>query len=307
MFRQEILQKYQVRKSKAQKAAFEAYLKDLLQQDGISLEPMIFGALKSRNLVVGDVTQAKAIFTAHYDTPAGMPIPNFITPCNFLIYLLYQIALTLVLFVIAGAAGAVFGILGFWPGYLAWLGTLGLLFGLMIFGPANKHTANDNTSGVLALIKLIKEMPKEVRDQCAFVFFDHEEAGLLGSSGLANKYKNELKNTPVINMDCVGEGKNVMFVYGKKACGDVIPLLEELKACGEYHVVLKTTGQAFYPSDQMNFKKGIGVATLKRVKVLGYYMDKIHTKKDTVCDMGNIDCLCSLMLQLAEGLTKQPQ
>lgn len=304
MFRQEILKSYQVRKTKNQKAAFEAYLKELLQQDEISVEAMTFGMMKSRNLVVGDVAKAKAIFTAHYDTPAVMPVPNFITPCNFLIYLLYQIVLTLALFAIAGIAGAVFGILGFWPGYLAWLGTLGLLFGLMIFGPANKHTANDNTSGVLALIKLIKEMPKEVRDQCAFVFFDHEEAGLLGSAGLANKYKNELKNTPVINMDCVGDGKNIMFVYGKKTCADMLPLLKELKAYGEYRVVLKTSSQAFYPSDQMSFKKGIGVAALNHARGLGYYMDKIHTKKDTVCDMENIDCLCSLMLQLAEGLTK---
>ena len=124
MFRQEILKSYQVRKTKNQKAAFEAYLKELLQQDEIHVEAMTFGMMNSRNLVVGDIAKAKAIFTAHYDTPAVMPVPNFITPCNFLIYLLYQVVLTLALFAIAGIAGAVFGILGFWPGYLRGSGRL---------------------------------------------------------------------------------------------------------------------------------------------------------------------------------------
>ena len=148
MFRQEILKSYQVRKTKTQKAAFEAYLKELLQQDEISVEAMTFGMMKSRNLVVGDVAKAKAIFTAHYDTCAAMPLPNFITPKSFTCYLLYQLVLTLVIIAVPAIVAALIGLINeaLVP-LVAVLGIYLILF-LIMFGPANKHTANDNTSGV---------------------------------------------------------------------------------------------------------------------------------------------------------------
>ena len=51
-----------------------------------------------------------------------------------------------------------------------------------------------------------------------------------------------------------------------------------------------------YPSDQAQFKLGIAVCACNRMPVIGYYCDKIHTKKDTVCEQVNLDFL-------AEGLT----
>ena len=48
----------------------------------------------------------------------------------------------------------------------------------------------------------------------------------------------------------------------------------------------------FYPSDQMNFKKGVGVAALKHSKFLRTdYMDRIHTNRDTVFCEENIEFL----------------
>ena len=49
---------------------------------------------------------------------------------------------------------------------------------------------------------------------------------------------------------------------------------------------------AFYPSDQINFKTTFAVASLKKKPVFGYYMDKIHTPKDTVCEEENLRYLC---------------
>ena len=34
----------------------------------------------------------------------------------------------------------------------------------MMAGPANKHTANDNTSGVITLTEIMQSVPKELRD-----------------------------------------------------------------------------------------------------------------------------------------------
>ena len=41
-------------------------------------------------------------------------------------------------------------------------------------------------------------------NEVAFVLFDNEERGLLGSKALNKKYSDLLKNKMVINFDCIG-------------------------------------------------------------------------------------------------------
>ena len=59
-----------------------------------------------------------------------------------------------------------------------------LIFGLwwMLDGKANRHTANDNTSGVAAVMELMARLPEEQRSKAAFILFDNEEKGMLGYS-----------------------------------------------------------------------------------------------------------------------------
>ena len=80
-----ILRDWQVRKTKAQKQRFIEYLQSRLP--GLAVEEG--GWPRCRNLVLGDPENADVVFTAHYDTCARLPFPNFITPKNLLIYLLY--------------------------------------------------------------------------------------------------------------------------------------------------------------------------------------------------------------------------
>lgn len=61
-------------------------------------------------------------------------------------------------------------------------------------------------------------------------------------------------------------------------------------------------GFGFYPSDNASFKKSAGVCALKHKKVLGWYMDRIHTPKDTTCDERNIALLRDGAVGLAEAL-----
>ena len=49
-----------------------------------------------------------------------------------------------------------------------------------------------------------------------------------------------------------------------------------------------TIMRGIYPSDQKAFAKGVGICSLKYHKFWGYYMNRIHTAKDTVLDEGNI-------------------
>ena len=61
-------------------------------------------------------------------------------------------------------------------------------------------------------------------------------------------------------------------------------------------------GFSMYPSDNANFKRGAGVCALKHKKIVGYYMDRIHTSKDTVLDGANIALLRDGALRYIAGL-----
>ena len=41
----------------------------------------------------------------------------------------------------------------------------------------------------------------------------------------------------------------------------------------------------------MNFPCGVGVAAMQRSRLLGLYMSRIHTARDTVCDERNFSFL----------------
>ena len=84
-------------------------------------------------------------------------------------------------------------------------------------GPANEHTVNDNTSGVTTLIDTMTILPDELKSDVAFIFFDLEEAGLVGSKSFFKKHKNVMNNKLLVNFDCVSDGENILLVLNKKA------------------------------------------------------------------------------------------
>lgn len=287
----EILEKYQVRKSKKQKTAFIELLR--AHFPNLKVEDDAIGY--SRNIVIGNPDTAKMVFTAHYDTCAVMPIPNFIMPKNMLVSFLYAFVLVIPMLLIGNAVGglAEFVLKDPGMGALFNLLTYWLILVLMIFGPANKHTVNDNTSGVITLIELMNAMTDEQRAQSCFVFFDNEEKGLLGSSAFAREHKAVMKDKLLINFDCVSDGDNFMIILNKRAHPEYAEAMKAaFEGVTEKTMLIEGEKGVYYPSDQKNFKKNIGVASFKKSK-LGLYMDRIHTPKDTVMDERNIEVLVS--------------
>ncbi len=299
----DIFDRYQVRKSRKQKTAFIEYTEQKAREEGYTVQ-IEKGSFRARNIVVGDPDKAKVIYTAHYDTCARLPFPNFLTPKSFGIYLLYNIAIVIGFLAVAFVVGGVMGVVG---ALLSLSGEIAAsaarliyigLFLLMILGPANKHTANDNTSGVTVLFGIMKALPKDRRADVAFVFFDHEESGLIGSSSFASKHKNVRKGTLLLNFDCVSDGKDIMILAKKEAEAYKDVLSEAYAANGDIEV--DVTNKAFYPSDQANFKKGVGIAAFKKTKRGVLYMNRIHTSKDTVYRRENIDFLVEGSVKLTE-------
>ncbi|MBR2042155.1 MAG: M28 family peptidase [Oscillospiraceae bacterium] len=285
----EILEKYQVRKTKKQKTAFIELMR--AHYPNLKVETDALGY--SRNIVIGNPDTANAVFGAHYDTCAVMPVPNFIMPKSVLISVLYAFVLVIPMLLIGSVVGGVAGYV-FDDSNATALFTLltywGILF-LMLFGPANKHTVNDNTSGVITLIEMMSTMTEEERAQSCFVFFDNEEKGLFGSSTFNKEHKEVMKEKLLINFDCVSDGDYLMLILNKRAHPEYI---ERMKAAfediTEKTVLIESEKGVYYPSDQKSFKKNIGVASFKKSK-LGLYMDRIHTPRDTVMDERNIEIL----------------
>lgn len=304
-----IMAEMQVRKSKKQKEAFRAWLCGELEAAGYA--PAVEKGFASQNVVAGDPDKARVLLTAHYDTQPVLPVPNFITPRNPFFFVLYQVLIVLPLFLVVGVVEGL--IFAFVPKSVAWwLAPLSCLALCIFFiwwildGKANRHTANDNTSGVLTLVETALALPPEHRGRVCFVFFDNEEKGMFGSAAFAKKHKQVKKHTTVLNFDCVGDGDSIQFFPQRKLKRDK-DTLERIEAaflpagCKDVQVV---RGFSLYPSDNANFKKGAGVCALKHKKVVGYYMDRIHTSKDTVLDEANIALLRDGALRYAAALDK---
>jgi hypothetical protein len=298
----DVLDNYEIRKSKKQKDAFIAALTDYTKRAGykVCVEK---GSLGARNVVIGDADKAKYLVTAHYDTCAWMPVPNFITPCNFLVYLLYQILLTAVIYCTAVAVGVMIGLLLGDPA-VAGISSMVLLFAilaLMMVGPANRHTANDNTSGVVTVLEIMASMPENLRDRVAFVLFDLEEVGLVGSSSYRSKHKKQTQNQVILNLDCVGDGDELLLFPTAKLKKDAAEMEKLEGICGQMgtkRLQLRKKGFAFYPSDQASFPNGAGIAAFHKAKFLGHWLGRIHTHRDTVLDMTNVNILRAAIISL---------
>ena len=261
------------------------------------------GSLGARNIVIGNPETARYLVTAHYDTPAALPFPNLITPCNFWPFLGYQILITLLIFAVALVPGLLLALAGISADFasLIWLVSLYALLALMLFGPSNKHNANDNTSGVVSVLEIAKSMPENYRDQVCYVLFDLEEAGLIGSASYQKVHKKYTANQLVLNMDCVGDGKEIMMFPTKKLLQNA-ETMDQLRkitgSWGEKSIAIREKGFAYYPSDQKNFPYGVGIAAFNRSSWAGLYCSRIHTKKDTVLEETNVNILRAAIVSL---------
>lgn len=302
----EILDRWQVRKTRPQKTEFIDFMKrkfpDMKIEEGGRL-------IKSRNLVIGDVEKADFVLTAHYDTCAALPVPNIIAPLNFAFTLCYNLLICLPFFAVMAVTCWLlsFVIDGFLIRY--WISVVvmfALLFAVFLGGKPNRHTANDNTSGVITLVELMSRLSPEQKSRVAFVFFDNEENGMLGSAFFAKKYKQCMADKLLINFDCVSDGDNILVVLNESAKTQYAALVSDAFAPdnGKSTVV---SSLAFYPSDQMMFPVSIAVAALKRKKGIGLYLDRIHTKWDTVFDESNIVYICEKTESFLDEIAKRNQ
>lgn len=286
-----------IRRKKEEKAKLFEYVKGELGEGRVKKETL---EGKHENIIIGDIESAKIIFTAHYDTPATSLIPNMMFPANKLFGMLIHMIYPLVLAALSLALGYLIGgLLSFGDAEVMLL-YLVLYFGAF-FGTTmlktNRHNKNDNTSGVATVMSIASE----TRDECvAFVLFDNEEKGLLGSKAFNKKHKQLLSKKLVVNFDCVGNGDQMIFI--PKSGAEGLPEYDALRSVAnsddniEVHYIpfKKSLGN----SDHKSFPCGVGVVAARRGKMVKFFTGRIHTERDTVADSKNVYFLKERMLQL---------
>lgn len=300
-----IVRDYQVRKGRARKAAFRALVKSEMRKEGVLFrEERAKGLVENVNLVCGNLAKAEYVLGAHYDTCAALPFPNLVAPLNWPLSILFQLCLAAMLILPCALCAALARRLGAPVGLAVALGAACAVFlsALMIAGKANRHTLNDNTSGVVALLTLLSRMPREQRGRVAVVLFDNEELGLIGSTLFRRRHARVMEDKPLINLDCVGEGKTLLLAASRAYRADE-SLWARTRAAfpgGDYEPVPVPAARAFYPSDQMGFKKSLAMASLRRRRFFGPVLGCIHTRRDTVLDEKNIEYIVEGLLKLTE-------
>ena len=290
----DIAQLFPVRRNKKQKTAFREDVRSYAEALGYSVATET-GSFGAQNIVIGDPKTAKYLVTAHYDTPGTLGIPNFITPFNAVAYYTRGILMIVIMIAISVLGGVGIGLLtgrseiaGISCAAIYWI-----LLLLQRFGPANRSNANDNTSGVVTLLEIARSTSEIHRNHVCFVLFDLEEYGLIGSASYRKAHKAETEKQIIVNLDCVGDGDQIVLIPTKKLRKDRRKLNPVYTCCGQFgkkFVTIRDKGFAVYPSDQKNFPYGIAITALNQGK-LGLYLSRIHTKRDTVLDPTNVNIL----------------
>lgn len=292
-FIEQLNEKFPIRRSKEQKEAFRAWFIQTAEEMGYSAR--VEENNSHLNVVVGDPETAKSVFTAHYDTPAASFLPNVMTPRNKPFYWAYQMLQVGILVALGCAVGVPLAVIsgddytGFLAGYAVYMGCLAL----MIFGPANKHNVNDNTSGVAAVLETMAKVPAEHRAKTAFILFDNEEKGCRGSGAYAKAHPAVKESGFLVNLDCVGDGEHILFIAKEKNRGmpQYAALTEALSAQTGRELHIFPMEGSMLNSDQKNFKASSAVCACNEDKRLGFVCDRSHTGEDTVCDQVNLDFL----------------
>lgn len=293
-----IISEYGVRFFAKQKKKFREYVKEEMNNLGWDTE------IIKKNIVIGDIEKAKYVYTAHYDTPGKIPA---YARWVFKLFGNTSIVLApLLILVILILYTALIGVMAYRLGLekiayvLVDIPYMFLLIGIFI---PNKNNYTDNTSGVLTLLNIAHEISIQNLDkeEAAFIFFNNEEWGLLGSAEMKKYMKKNnisIENKKMVNFDCVGNGDEILITHGKndkfaKEIGD------RLKRATPYNVE-KFRYKGIPLSDDFIFRKigAIGIIFCKKSKFRGYYIPNIHCNKDIILDLSNINFLTNQMVGL---------
>ena len=291
----DLIKNHPIRKSEAQKAAFRKDIIADMEARGYDARVETSGG-KHENVVLGDPTSAEVVFTAHYDTPATSIFPNIMIPRARLLFYLYQFVPVIVLLAVSLGIGYLLGEVWLRSNEMFLITFLVFYYAgyfLMFRTFANKNNYNDNTSGVATVLSIADTLDRGAKKKVAFILFDNEEKGKKGSKAYFADHKDEMAERFLINLDCVGNGDNIVFIAKQKAAELLLynAFKEAFASEGGYTVHFFSAKEADANSDHKSFPAGVGCMACNRSKLGVLYAGRIHTPRDTVAKDENIEFL----------------
>lgn len=294
-------QQHPIRRSKEQKSVFRQYVLDEAKKLQLSARVEATRDGKNQNLVIGEPEEAEVIFTAHYDTPACSLFPNLMIPRNKPLFFIYQFLPVTLLLALSLGLSYLIGMVWLGDTRAYMLSFLVLYYGVYFLGFrtfSNKNNCNDNTSGVATLLEIMERLSKKSAANVAFLFFDNEEKGKKGSKAYVADHKNAMEKKLIINFDCVGNGKHIVFIAkdGAEKRSVYAKLKQGVVEKDGFTVSFYGMKGSESNSDYKNFPCGVGCMACKQTKKGLLYTPYIHTNKDVVANQENIDFLVGIVL-----------
>ncbi|MBE5810938.1 MAG: Zn-dependent exopeptidase M28 [Clostridiales bacterium] len=302
---EKITQLFPIRKTAAQKRAFRQWVMGEMSRMGYRARVEENDNGRQQNIVVGDPVHAEVTFTAHYDTPATILLPDLQIPRNFPVYLLWQLLIIGGMLLISLVAGLCLGLLTGNGDVMifTFFGAFLVLMWLQLYGFANRNNVNDNTSGVATILETMARIPEEDRSKTAFILFDNMEKGRKGSKAWARDHLEAQHTRFFVNVDSVGVGD--VFLASASSLAMQMPQYAALQQAADtipgrecrFHSSVTTRVN----SDFRSFKCGVGISAYRQVSGVGLYLGDLHTARDTQADQNNIEGLAEAF----SGLVKQ--
>lgn len=296
---------YQSRFTNAEKRAFRDYIQK--KAHDMSLKTTIFPERRRfKNIIVGDIKNARYVICAHYDTTPRLPM---IIERNYAYCHVWLEILALALGGILGALIMIFAKSVFYLGIIPMV--LGLYAFLRISGLipwTRKFAYNDNTSGILTILNLMSDY-KTFKNEVAYVFLDGKEKGLKGSKLLCNmmidqRMLTSKEDKKFFFIDSVGIGKDFAISWYRETrfVWQLKELFERYTKKG-YTITLKEDSKTDV-NDYLAFKRydHASITCYDKVKESGgYSKNLIKPKRDDSLSEANIEFLTMIIKEFIES------
>ncbi|MBS5926173.1 MAG: M28 family peptidase [Clostridium paraputrificum] len=260
------------------------------------------------NVITDNIDEADYIITAHYDTPTSNKgsIINILStihryfgnskPISIIFGLIILFVLILILEYLDNLHPLLLGFI-----CIILLIETVMSFSSLLFNNINRYKNKfnlvDNTSGVIGVLALANRL--NGNKNIAFILFDKEENGCKGSSQYMKKIYNSSVNFRkkiIINLDCIcSSSKDDFWVLESNKLPDTNPLLRSIAEKLDNTIINKKS----LNSDHKSFKENptLGIGKVKKAKIKGYYLENIHTNKDTELYPDDIQLLTNTLYE----------
>ncbi|MBR4710809.1 MAG: hypothetical protein IKP10_02175 [Clostridia bacterium] len=286
-------ERFPVRRTAAQQAAFRAWLEEELRRLGCPVRAEKNGLSGRTVLTAGDPGHCAVLFLLRADTPARWLLPDLTVPLNIALWALWQLAhLVLLLAPAVAAAALTLALTGnaraaLWGLVLPYLG----LLLLMRYGPANRHNAGFDAD-LAAALTLIASLPEEDRRKAAFLFADRE-----GARAWAKAHPRTAWTRLTLQLARIGQGSHLVCLTtptARKSTG-CAALLRCVENAGGLTPVIADGRRSPLRGERRAFRCGLTLCACRRSPVLGLWANGGHTPSDRSASDANISQICHIL------------